>query len=40
MRMFLLIKCFGGDDEYYFAYCSSCGQRTEHDVCTGECVSC
>ena len=30
----------GGNDEYYIVYCASCGKRTEHDACTGECVSC
>ena len=30
----------GGADEYYIAYCSGCDKRTEHDVCTDECVDC
>ena len=30
----------GGNDEYYTAYCGDCGEVTEHDVCTGECVEC
>ncbi len=27
-------------DEYYTSYCSSCCEKTEHDVCTDECVEC
>ena len=30
----------GGSDEYYVAYCSGCNKRTEHDVCTDDCVDC
>ena len=30
----------GGNDEYYTAHCSGCGEVTEHDVCTDECVEC
>ncbi len=30
----------GGNDEYTLQYCPECEQRTEHDVCTGECVEC
>ena len=30
----------GGNDEYYVAFCAGCNERTEHDACTGECVSC
>ena len=30
----------GGNDEYYFAYCVGCNKRTEHDICTDECVEC
>lgn len=30
----------GGNDEYTVSYCSTCQERTEHDVCTGECVEC
>ena len=28
----------GGNDEYYTSYCNGCGEVTEHDVCTDECV--
>ncbi len=28
------------NDEYYEAYCSGCDDKTEHDVCTDECVEC
>ena len=28
------------NDEYYEAYCSGCEDKTEHDVCTDECVEC
>ena len=30
----------GGADEYYTAECDYCDKRTEHDVCTDECVEC
>ena len=30
----------GGNDEYYEAYCCGCNDKTEHDVCTDECVEC
>ena len=30
----------GGNDEYYIAYCGCCDKRTEHDVCTDNCVEC
>ena len=30
----------GANDEYYTKYCSECDERTEHDVCTDECVEC
>ena len=30
----------GGNDEYYTSYCCGCGEVTEHDVCTDECVEC
>ena len=30
----------GGNDEYYVAYCDCCDTRTEHDVCTDDCVEC
>lgn len=30
----------GGNDEYYTSYCPGCGEVTEHDVCTDECVDC
>ena len=30
----------GGADEYYVAECYQCGKRTEHDVCTDNCVDC
>ncbi len=30
----------GGHDEYYVAYCSGCNEKTEHDVCTDNCVEC
>ena len=30
----------GGNDEYYVAECDWCNKRTEHDVCTDECVDC
>ena len=28
------------NDEYYVDYCASCNEKTEHDVCTDECVKC
>ena len=28
------------NDEYYEAYCCGCDDKTEHDVCTDECVEC
>lgn len=28
------------NDEYYTAECDHCDKRTEHDVCTDECVEC
>ena len=28
------------NDEYYTAECDYCDKRTEHDVCTDECVEC
>jgi len=30
----------GGNDEYYVAECDGCNKRTEHDVCTDNCVEC
>ncbi len=30
----------GGNDEYYEVYCHYCHEKTEHDVCTDECVNC
>ena len=30
----------GGNDEYYESYCPGCNEKTEHDVCTDECVEC
>jgi len=30
----------GGRDEYYVAYCCGCNEKTEHDVCTDNCVEC
>ncbi len=30
----------GGNDEYYVTYCHGCEEKTEHDVCTDQCVEC
>ena len=30
----------GGSDEYVVKYCHGCNEKTEHDVCTSECVEC